>query len=186
VTRRPGGSIWGSVLVLLGVALLIAGGFGGILGVRWLFSALSLSEADLAGLLAPGMVGGIVVGGVGALLLIVGSAELFFLARSTAAGGPRSPFGGVRPMFVSLCVLATIVGGVVYVAVVGGVSWVFGLVLPDWLTTLVSLVLTLGGLPFVGPVAYQLFSGRRADEVPGGRPMPGWVYRVRRRRKASP
>jgi hypothetical protein len=80
---------------------------------------------------------------------------------------------------------ATVLGAVCYVVVVGVLVWLVGLVLPAGVTTFVACGLSIVGLPFVGPIAFQLLSGRRADETGGGMPMPGWVYRIRRGRPST-
>jgi hypothetical protein len=91
---------------------------------------------------------------------------------------------GTVARLILLCVLATALGGALFMAVVGGLVWLAGLVLPDTPTRVVATILSVLATPVAGPITFQLISGLPANFLPGGWRLPGWVYRVRRRRTA--
>lgn len=167
---------WGILIGLVVVAGMIGGAFAGIVGAVWAARRSGLLDLEPA-LVIPVVVLGIAVGGLGGLFVPLGLAALPRLVRTKGAGGAAG--------LVLRAAGATVLGAVCYLAVVGVLVWLVGLVLPAIVTTFVACGLSIAGLPFVGPIAFQLVSGRRADETGGGLPMPGWVYRIRRRRPST-
>jgi hypothetical protein len=135
-------TIW--VVALL--VLMIGGGGAGAWGLGRAVGTTGLFHVEPA-LAVPVGVAGVAVGGLGGLgiaLLVRAFPDL--LRRGTA----------VR--LVLACVLATAVGAVLYLAVAGGLVWLAGLVLPDTVTKVLAVVLSLLGLPVVGPVTFWLAS----------------------------
>ncbi|MEJ3743873.1 hypothetical protein WEI85_11340 [Actinomycetes bacterium KLBMP 9797] len=161
---------WAFPVLLL--ALLIGGALAGALGLPRAADEIGLLDVEPA-LRVPAAITGIAVGGM------TGLAVALFLATAPTMLRERG-IGGTG-LVVLGAVGATALGAVLYLGLVGGLVWLAGLVLPAAVTLLIAVVLSIAGLPFAGPIAYQLISGRRADEVGGGVPTPRWVSRIRRR-----
>lgn len=156
------------VLTVLGLVLFIGGAAAG-----GAFAGITARESGLLDIepawIVPASIGGLAVGMLPGLLLMAVNNQSSWSVRKVilAAAG------------------ATTLGAVIYAAFAGGLIWLAGLVFPNGLTTFVAVVVSIVGLPVAGPIAYQLISGRRADELPGGRPLPKPVYRVRRSRDSD-
>jgi hypothetical protein len=162
-------NLWVAALLVL----LIGGGGAGWTGAYLLARKVGLLDIEPA-LGTPIVFAGVAVGGMAGLGLALLIRTLPDLARERSVG-----------RLVLVCVFATALGAVLYLAFVGILVWLVGLLLPDTPTAIVAVILSIIGLPVAGPITYQLMSGRRANEVRGGRPMPGWVYRVRRPKGGS-
>jgi len=160
-------NLW--VIALL--VLMIGGAWAGGAGATWAGQALGLDDLEPA-LAAPVGIAGIAVGGMTGLGIAIGVRAL-----------PHVFHRGTAAQLIVTCVAATAIGAVLYLAVIGGLVVLAGLVLPETPTQIIAVILSFIGLPVCGPIAYQLMTGRRADEVGGGKPLPSWVYRIRRRRR---
>ncbi|TDE08601.1 hypothetical protein [Jiangella asiatica] len=152
--------------------ILTVVGFVLFLGGSIAVGIVAGSYADSSGLLdiepawaPPVFIGGLAVGMVPGLTLIAANNRS---ARS------------VRKVILT-AIGATALGAVLYVLVVGGLIRLLGLTLPNGLTMLLAVVLSIVGLPVVGPLTYYLLGGRRARDLPGGRPVPRAIHNIRRR-----
>jgi hypothetical protein len=154
------------------LVLMIGGGGAGLFAARLAADGIGLVALEPA-LVPPVAIAGIATGGMAGLTVALGG-----IAVRDRVGGHK-PLVGMRVILA--CVAATALGAVLYLGVVGGLVWLVGLILPDAPATVVAVFLSIVGLPFVGPVAYQLITARSADELDGGTLLPTWVRRLRRR-----
>lgn len=144
-TRDLLGTIW--VIGLL--VLLIGGGAAGSIGATLALRAAGLADAEPA-LEVPAFVAGVAVGGMAGLAIAIGVRALPAMVREGRLGGV--------PRLILVCVSATALGAVLYLVPVGGLVWLSGLVLPETPTRIVAVLLSIIGLPVVGPVTFWLFS----------------------------
>jgi len=158
--------------VFIGILVLVVG--GGLLGAYAAEKGMArIGLLDLEPALAvPAGIAGIAVGGLTGVAVLVGLIALPRLLRD-----PRPGAAGL----VGKAVAATALGVIAYLVVIGGLVWLVGLILPETVTTVLAVLISIAGLPFAGPIAYQLITGRAADAHPGGTPLPRWVGKVRRR-----
>ncbi len=201
--RRPPaerGSGWVDALFGLAVVGAVLGGsYGGTL-LTAAAARASGAAARTDAVAAPVFVGGVALGGVGSLLLLllVVSAVRRRTAPAPDASAPRggdlrtagravadvtAPTGDPqvrdRNAVVLLATLCAAVAPALALVLVTALLVALADVVPDALLGLLAILLSLVAVVVAGPVAYQLVSGRAADEYPGGRPVPG-LGRLRR------
>lgn len=174
--RRQSSSGLTSAAVLVGILAVVAVTTAAVIGAVALAARVE-PFASIPGSAMPVIIATVAVVGVGVPLLL---ATLVTWAR-TAFGRGRS--ADVR--LILLAAIATVAGAVIYAGLILGVLWLLAFPLPDGVVAFLGVVLSIAGLPFVGPVVFRLSTGRAPDERPGGRvpPLPRRLREPRRRRE---
>ncbi|WP_146240138.1 hypothetical protein [Prauserella flavalba] len=158
----------GSWVVLL-LLLMIGGGGAGAFGLGTLARDSGLLDGD-SPVLIPVWIAGIAVGGMTGMAIAVG---LRALPRRLRDGR----LGEVARLIL-VCAGATALGTVAYLGIVGGLVSVCALVLPHGVTEFLAVMLSIFGLPVVGPATYHLVSrgqrrGRAGAQQEAGSATPG-------------